>query len=84
MYQLYLFYKLTRFKHELRKKCPYLEFSWSAFSLIRTEYGDLQSTGKGGPEKLRIRTVFAQGWKQVINPCDGIDLFLYPLNTSEN
>ena len=23
-----------------RKKCPYLEFSWSVFSHIRTEYGE--------------------------------------------
>ena len=23
----------------LRKKCPYLEFFWSVFSRIRTEYG---------------------------------------------
>ena len=27
--------------HPLRKKCPYSEFFWSAFSRIRTEYGDL-------------------------------------------
>ena len=35
----------------LREKCSYLEFFWSAFSRIRTEYG---------PEKLRIRTLFRQ------------------------
>ena len=33
----------------LREKCPYSEFSWSIFSLIRTEYG---------PGKLGIRTLF--------------------------
>ena len=27
----------------LHKKCPYLEFSWSMFFLIQTEYKDLQS-----------------------------------------
>ena len=27
----------------LRKKCPYLELFWSAFSLIRTEYGEILS-----------------------------------------
>ena len=27
----------------LRKKCPYLELFWSAFSLIRTEYGEMLS-----------------------------------------
>ena len=32
----------------LREKCPYLEFLWTVFSRIRTEYG---------PEKLRIGTV---------------------------
>ena len=37
----------------LREKCPYLEFFWSAFSRIRTEYG---------PEKRRIRTLFTQWW----------------------
>ena len=25
----------------LRKKCPYLELFWSAFSCIRTEYGEI-------------------------------------------
>ena len=34
----YLYLELRR-----RKKCPYLEFFWSVFSRIRTEYGDLQS-----------------------------------------
>ena len=27
----------------LRKKCPYLEFFWSVFSRIRTEYGYIGS-----------------------------------------
>ena len=27
----------------LRKECPYLELLWSAFSRIRTEYGEIQS-----------------------------------------
>ena len=27
----------------LRKKCPYSVLFWSAFSRIRTEYGDLRS-----------------------------------------
>ena len=43
---LVLIVKLT-----LREKCPYLEFFWSVFSHIRTQYG---------PEKLRIRTPFTQ------------------------
>ena len=29
-------------KHKLGEKCPYFEFFWSVFSLIRTDYGDLQ------------------------------------------
>ena len=28
-------------KHSLRKKCPYSELFWSAFSRIRTEYGEI-------------------------------------------
>ena len=35
----------------LCEKCPYLEFFWSVFPRIWTEYG---------PEKLRTRTLFAQ------------------------
>ena len=27
----------------LRRECPYLEFFWSVFSRIRTEYGEIQS-----------------------------------------
>ena len=27
----------------LQEKCPYLEFSWSVFSRIRTEYGEIGS-----------------------------------------
>ena len=27
----------------LRKKCPYLELFWSAFSRIRSEYGEIRS-----------------------------------------
>ena len=56
----------------LREKCPYSEFFWSVFSLIRTEYGEIRSTnvfefvristnaGKYGPEKLKIWTLFTQ------------------------
>ena len=48
----------------LRKKCPYSEFFWSLFFLIRTEYGEFglsvfsPNRRKYGPEKLRIRTLF--------------------------
>ena len=29
--------------YALREKSPYLEFFWSAFSRIRTEYGEIRS-----------------------------------------
>ena len=29
-------------RHKLGEKYPYFEFFWSVFSLIRTDYGDLQ------------------------------------------
>ena len=28
---------------KLREKCPYSEFFWSSFSLIKTEYGEIRS-----------------------------------------
>ena len=37
--------------HTLGEKFPYLEFFWSAFFHIQTEYG---------PEKLNIQTLFTQ------------------------
>ena len=33
----------TLLKLTLRKKCPYSELFWSAFSYIRTEYGEIRS-----------------------------------------
>ena len=30
----------------LREKCPYSELFWSAFSRIRTEYGEIRSAGE--------------------------------------
>ena len=46
----------------LRKNCPYSELFWSAFSRIRTEYGEILSpnVGKCGPEQIRIRALFPQ------------------------
>ena len=29
--------------HSLREKCPKMEFFWSVFSCIRTEYGEIRS-----------------------------------------
>ena len=36
----------------LRKKCPYLELFWSAFSCIRTEYGKILRIS---PYSVRMR-----------------------------
>ena len=36
----------------LRKKCPYLELFWSAFSRIRTEYGEIRNIS---PYSVRMR-----------------------------
>ena len=38
--------------HTLRKKCPYSELFWSAFSRIRTEYGEMRSIS---PYSVRMR-----------------------------
>ena len=43
-------------KFRLHKKCPYDELSWSLFSHIRTEYGDLQSTSPYSLQMQEIRT----------------------------
>ena len=39
-------------KQSLRKKCPYSELFWSAFSRIWTEYREMQSMS---PYSVRIR-----------------------------
>ena len=31
------------YMHSLREKCPKMEFFWSVFSCIRTEYGEIRS-----------------------------------------
>ena len=36
----------------LRENCPYLELFWSAFSHIRTEYGEILRIS---PESVRMR-----------------------------
>ena len=43
-----------RWDHEcsLRKKCPYSELFWSAFSIIRTEYGEILCIS---PYSVRLR-----------------------------
>ena len=53
----------------LRKKFPYLEFFWSVFSIIRTEYREILPISPYSVQmyevrmqmrKLRIRTLFTQ------------------------
>ena len=61
--RLYVYRNGKWLSHSLHKKCPYSEFFWSAFFHILTEYGDFpelfsQNTGKFGPKKLRIGTLF--------------------------
>ena len=40
------------YKETLRKKCPYSELFWSAFSRIRTEYGEILPIS---PYSVRMR-----------------------------
>ena len=40
------------FFNSLREKCPYSELFWSAFSRIRTEYGEIRSIS---PYSVRMR-----------------------------
>ena len=62
-----LFFTATE-RNTLHEKFPYLEFFWSIFSRIRTEYGEIiqylpvfsLNAGKYAPEKLRIWTLFTQ------------------------
>ena len=51
-------YQKKRIKdsHILREKCPYLEFFWSVFSRVWTEYGEILSQ----PSKLLIFSRFSQ------------------------
>ena len=44
--------KLISYYYRLRKKCPYSELFWSAFSRIRTEYGEIPSIS---PYSFRMR-----------------------------
>ena len=41
----------------LRKKCPYSELFWSAFSRIRTEYGEILRIS---PYSVRMRVIADQ------------------------
>ena len=58
--KLIIFHKIMI--RSLRKKCTYLELFWSAFSRIRTEYGEIRNMNDQicGPESLRIRILFTQ------------------------
>ena len=65
-YQLVFFYESTLYYVRtttvhlyltLRKKCPYSELFWSAFSCIQTEYGVIRSIS---PDSVRMRENAAQ------------------------
>ena len=43
---------LNQLNPSLRKKCPYSELFWSAFSRIRTEYGEIPRIS---PYSVRMR-----------------------------
>ena len=76
-----------RSKHQyitLRKKCPYSELFWYAFSRILTEYGEIrsQNAGKCGSEELLIRTLFTQ-CQSSMTLCDPISLLLTSFNQQD-
>ena len=48
----YLYIFILKKTTSLRKKCPYSELFWSAFSHIRTEYGEIRSIS---PYSVRMR-----------------------------
>ena len=70
----------------LREKCSYLEFFWSVFSHIRTEYGEILRVS---PYSIRMRentdqknSEYGHFWPVSvlkINPFLAFDLILYPL-----
>ena len=43
---------LLEIRNHLRKKCPYSELFWPAFSRIQTEYGEIRSIS---PYSVRMR-----------------------------
>ena len=75
-------------KFPLREKYLYLEFFWSVFFWIRTEYGylSLHIAGKYIPEKHRIQTLSTQCvlLKKCLNPFSTNVPPIYLLKTLEN
>ena len=66
-FRSFLQFKFVHKIRLMREKCPYSEFFRPAFSRSQTEYGDTPylsvfslNTGKYGPEKLRMWTLFAE------------------------
>ena len=53
--QQFLKLLLTGFFLPLRKKCPYSELFWSAFSRIRTEYGEILSYSVSYSVRMQTR-----------------------------
>ena len=50
----------------LRVKCPYLEFFWSVFSHIRTEYGEILQVFNSFPSNVPI---YINAFKHSLNWC---------------
>ena len=74
-----LFFTATE-RNTLHEKFLYLEFFWSIFSRIRTEYGEIiqylsvlsLNAGKYAPEKLRIWALFTQRYWECNKICSTV------------
>ena len=62
---------VSSIQYTLREMCPYSEFFWSVFSLIRTEYGDIWSIF---PYSVRIRENTEQNTDGRFSPNDNFVL----------
>ena len=70
--------------YSLRKRCPYLEFFWSVFSRIGTEYGDLlckspysvQRRENTGQKNYKYEQIFLGDFSVDKNPVSGKILVL--------
>ena len=59
----------------LRKKCPYSELFWSAFSSIRTEYGEIRSIS---PYSVRMRENADQNNSEYVHFSRSVNIALKP------
>ena len=63
LYLIFLLKTSKTLRVTLREKCPYTEFSWSAFSYIAYLSVFIPNVAKYEPQKLRTRTLFTQSEK---------------------